>query len=88
MPSVPPAAMSPEAKPDEYPRLRISGIPMPPMAAQVAGLDPHMAAKIEQPMTLATPSPPASPLMNLTDIFMSPTITVRKSPAMIVILMS
>ncbi len=31
---------------------------MPPIAAQVAGLEPHMAAKMAQPATFATPSPP------------------------------
>ena len=58
MPRVPPAAMMPAAKPGEYPRLRISGMPALPIAEQVAGLDPAMAANNAQANTLAMPSPP------------------------------
>jgi hypothetical protein len=35
-------------------------MPMPPIAAQVAGLEPHIAANTEQPKTLATPRLPGS----------------------------
>src|SRR6266581_8930287 len=60
IPSVPPAAMIPAAKPGEYPRLRISGIPAEPIAEQVAGEEPAMAANSAQAKTLATPSPPGT----------------------------
>ena len=58
MPKVPPAAMIPAAKPGEYPRLRISGIPAEPIAEQVAGLEPAMAANNAQANTFAIPNPP------------------------------
>ena len=58
MPSVPPAAMMPAAKPPEYPRLRISGMPAEPIAEQVAGDDPAIAANNAQAKTFAMPSPP------------------------------
>ncbi len=58
MPSVPPAAMMPAAKPGEYPRLRISGIPALPIAEHVAGLDPAIAANSAHVKTFAMPSPP------------------------------
>src|SRR5258707_7440919 len=60
MPSVPPAAMMPAAKPPEYPRLRISGMPAEPIAEQVAGDDPAIAANHAQANTVATPSPPGT----------------------------
>ena len=60
MPSVPPAAMMPAAKPGEYPRLRISGIPALPIAEHVAGLEPAIAANSAQVNTLAMPSPPGT----------------------------
>src|SRR5215472_15296415 len=58
MPSVPPAAIIPDAKPPEYPRLRISGMPAEPIAEQVAGEEPAIAANNAQANTLAIPSPP------------------------------
>ena len=47
-PRVPPAAIHPVANLAEYPLFLISGIPIVPIAAHVAGLDPLKAAKIEQ----------------------------------------
>jgi len=38
--------------------MRISGMPALPMAEQVAGLEPDMAANRAQANTLAMPSPP------------------------------
>src|SRR5437899_13023919 len=58
MPSVPPAAMMPAAKPGEEPRLRISGLPAEPMAEQVAGDEPAISAKSAQENKLAMPRPP------------------------------
>src|SRR5258707_14397770 len=58
MPSVPPAAMIPAAKPGEYPCLRISGMPADPIAEQVAGEEPAIAANNAQANTLAMPRPP------------------------------
>jgi hypothetical protein len=58
IPSVPPAAMMPAAKPGEYPRLRISGMPAVPIAEHVAGLEPAIAANSAQVNTFAIPSPP------------------------------
>ncbi len=58
IPSVPPAAIMPAAKPGEYPRLRISGMPALPIAEHVAGLDPAIAANSAQVKTLAIPRPP------------------------------
>src|SRR3954470_23616892 len=46
MPSVPPAHIEPVATSSGYPRLRISGMPMRPIAAQHAGDEPVSAAKI------------------------------------------
>jgi len=50
--------MMPAAKPGEYPRCRISGMPALPIAEHVAGLDPAIAAKSAQAKTLAMPRPP------------------------------
>src|SRR5260370_37899114 len=58
MRSFPPAAMMPAEKPPEYPRLRISGMPAEPIAEQVAGEEPAIAANNAQANTLATPRPP------------------------------
>ena len=50
---------------------------MPPIAAHVAGLDPHNAANIVQPITFATPNDPRledgffwlfQPLQSLTEV--------------------
>src|SRR5450830_1964219 len=60
MPRVPPAAMIPAAKPGEQPRRRISGIPAEPMAEQVAGDEPAIAANKAQANTLAMPRPPGT----------------------------
>src|SRR6056300_1363644 len=57
-PSVPPAAIHPVASSAEYPLFLISGIPIVPIAAQVAGLDPLKAAKIEHAPMLEITSPP------------------------------
>src|ERR1700685_1603282 len=60
VPSVPPGEMRPPEKPREEPRLRISEIPAEPIAEQVAGEDPAIAANSAQANTLATPSPPGT----------------------------
>src|SRR5690625_3277170 len=57
MPSVPPAAMQPDATPLGYPRERISGMPILPIAAQVAADEPDKAAKIEQAPMLEIANP-------------------------------
>src|SRR5262249_61711226 len=57
-PAVRPAAMIPAATPPEYPRFRFPGTPAEPIAEQVAGDDPAMAANSAQANTLAMPSPP------------------------------
>ena len=44
----------------EYPLFRISGIPIVPIAAQVAGLDPLKAAKIEHAPMLEITNPPGT----------------------------
>merc|ERR1711991_71737 len=44
----------------EYPLFRISGIPIVPIAAQVAGLEPLKAAKIEQAPILEITNPPGT----------------------------
>ena len=64
MPSVPPAAMIPAAKPGEYPRIRISGMPALPIAEHVAGLEPAIAANSAHANTLAMPSPPGTLLIH------------------------
>ena len=58
--NVPPAAIVPVAIWSEYPLFLISGIPMVPIAAQVAGLDPLSAAKIEQAPILEITKPPGT----------------------------
>ena len=59
-PKVPPAAIHPVASLAEYPLFLISGIPIVPIAAHVAGLDPLRAAKIEQAPILETTRPPGN----------------------------
>ena len=59
-PRVPPAAIHPVANLAEYPLFLISGIPIVPIAAQVAGLDPLKAANIEQAPILDTTNPPGN----------------------------
>ncbi len=44
---MPPAAVEPVASPSGKPRARISGMPILPIATQVAGEEPLNAAKIE-----------------------------------------
>ena len=60
IPSVPPAQIVPAASSGEYPLFLISGIPIFPIAAQVAGEDPHKAAKIEQAPRFDITSPPGT----------------------------
>src|SRR6056297_262300 len=60
MPSVPPAAMEPAATESGYPRLRISGMPILPMAAQVAGEEPDIAEKSAQAPRLEITRPPGT----------------------------
>jgi len=60
MPSVPPAAMEPAATPSGKPRLRISGMPILPIAAQVAGEEPDIAAKSAQAPRLEMTRPPGT----------------------------
>ena len=59
-PSVPPAAIVPVAIWSEYPLFLISGIPIVPIAAHVAGLDPLRAAKIEQAPIFEITKPPGN----------------------------
>ena len=59
-PNVPPAAIHPVASSAEYPLFLISGIPIVPIAAHVAGLDPLRAANIEQAPILETTKPPGN----------------------------
>ena len=59
-PRVPPAAIHPVANLAEYPHFLISGIPIVPIAAHVAGLDPLRAAKIEQAPIFETTRPPGN----------------------------
>src|SRR6516164_8952130 len=60
MPSVPPAQIDPVATSSGYPRRRISGIPILPMAAQQAGDEPVSAAKLAQAPMLEITSPPVT----------------------------
>src|SRR5690606_39885337 len=60
IPSVPPAAMEPVATEFGYPRLTISGMPILPMAAHVAGLDPVIPEKIAQAPILDNTNPPGT----------------------------
>jgi hypothetical protein len=60
MPSVPPAASDPCGKAAGIARLRISGMPAEPIAEQVAGEEPAIAANSAQANTLATPRPPGT----------------------------
>ncbi len=60
IPKVPPAQIDPVATSSGYPRLRISGIPIFPIAAQVAGEDPVKAANSAQAPRLETTSPPGT----------------------------
>ena len=57
---MPPAAIVPVAIWSEYPLFLISGIPIVPIAAQVAGLDPLRAAKIEQAPIFEITNPPGN----------------------------
>src|SRR5690606_18306716 len=59
-PSVPPAAMEPVATELGYPRLTMSVMPILPMAAHVAGLDPVIPEKIAQAPILDNTSPPGT----------------------------
>ena len=65
IPSVPPAAIEPAATPSGYPRLRISGIPILPIAAQVAGLEPDIAANKAQAPRLEITKPPGTRVSHL-----------------------
>jgi len=58
MPSVPAAAISPMAYRFGYPPSIRAGSMIAPMAAAVAGLEPDMAAKIEQAAMVTTARPP------------------------------
>ena len=60
MPSVPPAQIEPVATSSGYPRRRISGMPILPMAAQQAGDEPVSAAKIAQAPILEMTRPPGT----------------------------
>src|SRR5215813_12273822 len=60
MPSVPPAQIDPVATSSGYPRRRISGMPILPIAAQHAGDDPVSAAKIAHAPRLEITRPPGS----------------------------
>src|SRR3569832_1607843 len=60
IPSVPPAQIEPVATSSGYPRRRISGMPILPMAAQQAGDEPVSAAKIAQAPRLEITRPPGS----------------------------
>ena len=59
-PKVPPAAIVPVAIWSDYPLCLISGIPIVPIAAHVAGLDPLKAAKIEHAPIFETTRPPGN----------------------------
>src|SRR6056300_2064688 len=58
IPRVPPAAIEPAATPSGKLRLRISGIPIFPIAAQVAGDEPDIAAKSAHAPRFETTNPP------------------------------
>ena len=60
MPNVPPAAMDPAATASGYPRFLISGMPILPIAAQVAGDEPDMAENRAQAPRLDTTRPPGT----------------------------
>jgi hypothetical protein len=62
MPSVPPAAIAPVASPSGKPRSRISGMPILPIAAQVAGDEPDSAANTEQAPMFEMIRPPGTRL--------------------------
>ena len=58
MPSVPPAASTPVARPESYLYFFISGRATTPMVTAQATDDPQMAAKPPQAATVAMASPP------------------------------
>ena len=60
MPSVPPAAIEPVAISSLNPRSRIAGMPIFPMAAQVAGDEPDNAEKSAQPPRFEITRPPGT----------------------------
>jgi hypothetical protein len=60
MPRLPPAAIAPVASRAGTPRASICGMPALPIAAAVAGLDPHMAENRPQAKMLAITSPPGT----------------------------
>src|SRR5712671_220348 len=60
MPSVPPAQIEPVAMSSGYPRRRISGMPILPIAAQQAGEEPVSAAKIAHAPRFEMTRPPGS----------------------------
>ena len=60
IPSVPPAAIDPAATPSGKLRFRISGIPILPIAAQVAGEEPDIAANRAQAPRFETTKPPGT----------------------------
>ena len=60
IPSVPPAQMAPVARAGGTPRRIISGTPALPIAAAVAGEDPHTAENMPQARILAMMSPPGT----------------------------
>ena len=58
IPSVPPAAIEPAAKPSSYPNLRMEGMATLDIVAAVARDEPHTALKPPQATTVAMASPP------------------------------
>src|SRR5688572_6974395 len=60
MPSVPPAQIAPVASEGGTPRRIISGTPALPMAAAVAGDEPHTAENMPQARMLAMTRPPGT----------------------------
>mmetsp|Transcript_26385 Transcript_26385/g.34355 ORF Transcript_26385/g.34355 Transcript_26385/m.34355 type:complete len:167 (-) Transcript_26385:1566-2066(-) len=59
--------MEPAATPSGYPRLRISGMPIFPIAAQVAGEEPDIAANKAQAPRLDITSPPGTRVNHLSN---------------------